>query len=150
MDKTDRLRDYGLAFLLYEHGLGICGYELIRELFIVFIKLILNSYLDKHFYLLFVPIIRDIDFVYPKCKFVDMFNEYEKIFQNRQEFYDDEEIYFPQKITLEAKYKGFDLLYPQGSDVFFSERVINAFEKEKVIGYDIITGGCFYSDIEFG
>ena len=46
MDKTDRLRDYGLAFLLYEHGLGVCGYELIRELFI-FIKLILNSYLVK-------------------------------------------------------------------------------------------------------
>ena len=44
MDKTDRLRDYGLAFLLYEQGLGICGYELIRELFI-FTKLILNSYL---------------------------------------------------------------------------------------------------------
>ena len=44
MDKTDRLRDYGLAFLLYEQGLGVCGYELIRELFI-FIKLILNSYL---------------------------------------------------------------------------------------------------------
>ena len=42
------------------------------------------------------------------------------------------------------------LLYPQGSDVFFSERVINAFEKEKVIGYDIIKGGCFYSEIEFG
>lgn len=47
MDKTDRLRDYGLAFLLYEHGLGVCGYELIRELFI-FIKLILNSYLLLH------------------------------------------------------------------------------------------------------
>ena len=46
MDKTDRLRDYGLAFLLYEHGLGVCGYELIRELFI-FIKLILNSYLHN-------------------------------------------------------------------------------------------------------
>lgn len=44
MDKTDRLRDYGLAFLLYEQGLGICGYELIRELFI-FVKLIL--YLDN-------------------------------------------------------------------------------------------------------
>ena len=49
MDKTDRLRDYGLAFLLYEHGLGICGYELIRELFI-FIKLILNSYLLIYYY----------------------------------------------------------------------------------------------------
>ena len=48
MDKTDRLRDYGLAFLLYEQGLGLCGYELIRELFI-FVKLILNSYL-KYFF----------------------------------------------------------------------------------------------------
>ena len=48
MDKTDRLRDYGLAFLLYEHGLGVSGYELIRELFI-FIKLILNSYLLNNF-----------------------------------------------------------------------------------------------------
>ena len=47
MDKTDRLWDYGLAFLLYEQGLGICGYELIRELFI-FIKLILNSYLNNN------------------------------------------------------------------------------------------------------
>ncbi len=48
MDKTDRLRDYGLAFLLYEQGLGVCGYELIRELFI-FVKLILNSYLEYFF-----------------------------------------------------------------------------------------------------
>ena len=45
MDKTERLRDYGLAFLLNEQGLGLCGYELIRELFI-FVKLILNSYLE--------------------------------------------------------------------------------------------------------
>ena len=50
MDKTDRLRDYGLTFLLYEQGLGICGYELIRELFI-FIKLILNSYLVNVIYM---------------------------------------------------------------------------------------------------
>ena len=50
MDKTDRLRDYGLAFLLYEQGLGVCGYELIRELFI-FIKLILNSYLLYYAYI---------------------------------------------------------------------------------------------------
>ena len=51
MDKTDRLRDYGLAFLLYEQGLGVCGYELIRELFI-FVKLILNSYLAIFSYVL--------------------------------------------------------------------------------------------------
>ena len=63
MDKTDRLRDYGLAFLLYEQGLGICGYELIRELFI-FVKLILNSYLL--FSLLYSFVIpRDIFFQNP-------------------------------------------------------------------------------------
>ena len=55
MDKTDRLRDYGLALLLYEQGLGLCGYELIRELFI-FIKLILNSYLYTCLYYIYLPI----------------------------------------------------------------------------------------------
>ena len=59
MDKTDRLRDYGLAFLLYEQGLGLCGYELIRELFI-FVKLILNSYLlNKHYIMLSVNELED-------------------------------------------------------------------------------------------
>ena len=48
MDTTSGLRDYGLAFLLYEHGLGFCRYEFVRELFI-FIKLFLNGYLK--FYL---------------------------------------------------------------------------------------------------
>ncbi len=33
-----------VQMVMYEHGLGVCGYELIRELFI-FIKLIFNSYL---------------------------------------------------------------------------------------------------------
>ena len=63
MDKTDRLRDYGLAFLLYEQGLGICGYELIRELFI-FIKLILNSYLLKKFGFLVIIVKQcDVQFI---------------------------------------------------------------------------------------
>lgn len=61
MDKTDRLRDYGLAFLLYEQGLGLCGYELIRELFI-FVKLFLNSYLCNK-YITFV-VKNDGDAVY--------------------------------------------------------------------------------------
>ena len=73
MDKTDRLRDYGLAFLLYEQGLGLCGYELIRELFI-FVKLILNSYLqgvfsekNEYFYTLLKH--QDKDYEYKDCKF---------------------------------------------------------------------------------
>ena len=57
MDKTDRLRDYGLAFLLYKQGLSVCGYELIRELFI-FIKLILNSYLERIYFITFAKKIK--------------------------------------------------------------------------------------------
>ena len=37
-----------VQMVMYEHGLGICGYELIRELFI-FIKLIFNSYLKQNY-----------------------------------------------------------------------------------------------------
>ena len=69
MDKTDRLRDYGLAFLLYEQGLGICGYELIRELFI-FIKLILNSYLIIKRILLNVRVTRKKIFISLGLNFV--------------------------------------------------------------------------------
>ena len=99
-------------------------------------------------YLLFVPIIRDTEFVYPKCKFVDMYDENIKVFQNRQEFYDEKGIYFPQKITLTSKYQGYDLLYPQGADVFFSDRILDTFANDGIVGYDIIKGGCFYCTIE--
>ena len=62
MDKTDRLRDYGLAFLLYEQGLGVCGYELIRELFI-FVKLILNSYLILELLALYILYLVNENFI---------------------------------------------------------------------------------------
>lgn len=115
-----------------------------------FLKEITIAGFENKFYLLFVPIIRDSEFVYPKCEFVNMFADSDKkIFKNRQEYYNDKEIYFLQKVTLSSKYQGADLLYPQGSDVFFSERIICAFEREGVIGYDIIKGGCFYSEIDF-
>lgn len=105
---------------------------------------------DTKFYLLFVPFIRDTEFVYPKCEFVDMLDESKKkVYQNRQEYYEDTETYFLKNVTLDLKYRNFDILCPQGMDVFFSERIINAFEKEGVIGYDIVKGGCFYSKIEF-
>ena len=100
------------------------------------------------FYLLFVPIIKDTEFVYPKCEFIDIYNEKCKVFQNRKEFYNDNDIYFPKRITLTPKYRNQDLLYPQGSDVFFSKRVLDAFADEKIVGYDIIRGGCFYCTVE--
>ena len=88
------------------------------------------------------------EFVYPKCEFIDIYNEKCKVFQNRKEFYNDNDIYFPKRITLTPKYRNQDLLYPQGSDVFFSKRVLDAFADEKIVDYDIIKGGCFYCTVE--
>ena len=103
------------------------------------------------FYLLFLPIISDKEFVYSGCIFEEMFDEGNtKIFSNREEYYNDTNYYLLKKVTLGKAYKDYDLLYyPQGSGYFFSERIINAFQKENIVGYEIITGGCFYEEIEF-
>ena len=82
MDKTDRLRDYGLRFLLYEQSLGICGYELIRELFI-FIKLILNSYLvmEAAYYNLLYDVLKGYDHCTPS-KIVSLRNNQIFVFRD--------------------------------------------------------------------
>lgn len=58
-------------------------------------------------------------------------------------------IYYLKRVALKKKYKSYDLLYPQGGDFFFSERIIDAMQKENIVGYDIIKGGCFYEEIVF-
>ena len=102
------------------------------------------------FYLLFLPIIPDTEFVYSRCVFEDMFDSgISKVFTNRTEYYSDPNYYYLKRVALENKYKGYDLLYPQGGGFFFSERIIEAMQKEKTVGYDIIKGGCFYEEIVF-
>ncbi len=104
----------------------------------------------EDYYLLFIPIIPDTEFIYPKCIFVDMFNDnIIKQFNNRVEYYNDLNDYCLKKVVLRSKYKDYDLLYPQGGGFFFSERIIDAMKQENVVGYDIIKGGCFYEEIDF-
>lgn len=104
----------------------------------------------EDFYLLFLPIIPDTDFVYPKCIFEDMFDDgVVKTFNSRTEYYQDPNYYYLKKVTLSGDYKDYDLLYPQGGGFFFSERVVEAMQQENIVGYDIIKGGCFYQDIDF-
>lgn len=114
----------------------------------VFKSISIKGYAEK-FYLLFVPIIPDTEFIYPECVFADMFGDETKVFNNRAEYYNDPNDYCPKKVTLGDRYKGYDLLYPQGGGFFFSERIIEAMKQENIIGYDVIEGGCFYEEIEF-
>ena|SRR3712207_48776 len=115
------------------------------------LKEIIIDKVESDFFLLFVPLIRDTEFIYPMCRFVNLFDKSDiKLFEKREDYYKAPEEYVVKKITLSNKYENFDLLYPQGiCGVFFSERIINAFVEEKISGYDIIRGGIFHNTIDF-
>lgn len=115
----------------------------------VFKRIFIEGHTED-FYLLFIPMIPDTEFVYPKCIFKDIFdNGITKIFNNRVEYYNDPNDYCLKKVTLGNVYNNYDLLYPQGGGFFFSGRIINAMQQENIIGYDIIKGGCFYEELHF-
>ena len=115
----------------------------------VFKKISIKGYVQE-FYLLFLPIIPDTEFIYPKCIFEDMFdNGCTKIFNNRAEYYNDSNDYCLKKVALKNIYRDYDLLYPQGGGFFFSERIVNAMQQENIVGYDLVKGGCFYEEIYF-
>lgn len=103
----------------------------------------------EQFYLLFVPIIPYKDHYYPKCEFVDIFDDSKKYkFQNIDEFNKNDKGYFmPKHICLNEKYENYDILYPRGGFMFMSERIINEFDNQNVTGFDIIRGGCFYETL---
>lgn len=102
------------------------------------------------FYLLFVPIIRDTEYIYPKCEFVNMFDSKEiRIFQNREEYYAAPDTYRLKKLTLPIKYASYKVLRTQDTFTFFSKEILNEFEKDNVIGYDVITRGEFNYELEF-
>ena len=115
----------------------------------VFKKISIKDYAEE-FYLLFIPIIPDTEFVYPKCIFKDMFdNGNIKTFNNRTEYYNDPNDYCLKKVVLKDTYRDYDLLYPQGGGFFFSERIVNAMQRENIVGYDLVKGGYFYEEIDF-
>lgn len=116
----------------------------------VFKKISIKDY-DEEFYLLFIPIIPDTEFVYPKCIFKDMFdNGNIKTFNNRAEYYNDSHDFLLKKIALKNIYQDYDLLYPQGCGFYFSERIINAMQHDNIVGYDLVKGGYFYEEMVFG
>lgn len=116
----------------------------------VFKKISIKGH-PEEFYLLFVPIIPDTEFVYPDCIFREMFGDRNvKIFNNREEYHNDPKKYYDlRKVALRDTYKDYDLLYPQVCGCFFSERIVHAMEQENIVGYDLIKGGYFYEEIVF-
>lgn len=72
-----------------------------------------------------------------------------KTFNNRTEYYNDPNDYCLKKVVLKDTYRDYDLLYPQGGGFFFSERIVNAMQRENIVGYNLVKGGYFYEEIDF-
>lgn len=108
---------------------------------------------EDEFYILFVPKINDTEFVYPKCIFAKMFDNFEgitTIFNSLEEYYNRTETYESKKVTLKSDYKDYDILFPRTTVCpYFSERIINAFQQENVVGHEIVKGGICYTELDF-
>ena len=104
---------------------------------------------DEPYFLLFIPLIKDSDFCFPECRFWNsMTNERDIVFPDRDSWFKTSGIQF-QKVALKSSYKNFDLIATRGGGTFFSERIITEFEKQNVLGYEIINKGYFYRELSF-
>ncbi|WP_348674188.1 hypothetical protein [Duncaniella dubosii] len=104
---------------------------------------------DMPYYLLFIPIIEDTEFIYPETIFRRGSDQY-KTFNTREEYFNFNEVgYYIQTVGLPQKYLSYEILNPDWSGAFYSERIIDAFEEAGIVGYQVIRGGYFFRKIVF-
>ncbi len=104
---------------------------------------------NEPYYLLFIPLIKDSDFCFPECRFWNSTtNKRDIVFQDRDSWFKAIGVQF-QKVVLKSVYKDFDLIATSGGGTFFSKRIITEFEKQNVLGYEIINKGYFYRELSF-
>ena len=107
---------------------------------------------EDEFYIFFIPKINDTEFVYPKCIFAKRYDNAEgitTIFNSFEEYNNRTDYYKSKKVTLKSNYKDYDILFPRTTVCpYFSERIINAFQQENVVGYEIVKGGIYYTELD--
>ncbi len=106
---------------------------------------------DSKFYFLFIPILKDSDYIdFTKSIFWDDQAEKTHVFGTYESYKDDKINRFKAKeLYISADLKQRDIIKLQSSRTQFSKRVIDAFQKETVIGYDLIEGGDFKVILKF-
>ena len=109
-----------------------------------FRRVVLKGFENDPFYFLFIPRIPEKDIVWSKCDFcsTETFN-----LKNTVKFssWEESRKFFPKyqihNIALKKEYENHDILQPlMCISPFFSDRLVEAFEREKVIGYKIFRG----------
>lgn len=120
-----------------------------------FRKISLKGFENDSFYFLIIPRIPNTDIVLSKCDFCST-ETYD--LQNTVKFSsweDATKAYLNLKfkihsIVLIKDYNNYDVLQPQWSIMpFFSERILEAFDREKVVGYEIYQGNRMEGNFNF-
>ena len=106
---------------------------------------------DK-FYFLFIPMLKSngcIDF--SQSIFIEDLNEEEIIFGSYDVYWkkSKDSNYLAKQLFVPFELQSRDIISLQKGKPFYSERILDAFQKENVIGYEIITGGDYKIDLHF-
>ncbi|AZA54520.1 hypothetical protein [Chryseobacterium sp. G0201] len=107
---------------------------------------------NSPFYFLFIPILKDSEHInFQNSVFRDSFNDKDRIFGNYETYQtEDKAGHFGAKsIYVSSKLENQDIIKIQTVKAYFSERIIETFKQEAVIGYDIIDRGKYKVDLNF-
>jgi len=114
-------------------------------------KLNIEGY-DENFYFLFIPLLENSKYVdFDKTVYYDSLNEKYKVFGSYEKYEAEKKNgrFRAKTLYLKKELEVRDIISVQAGGPFYSERIIDSFQKENVVGYEIITGGDFKVDLYF-
>lgn len=107
---------------------------------------------DEKFYFLFIPLLKNSEYVnYEKTVYYDGLNEKYETFGSYEKYETEKKNgnFRAKTLYVKKELESRDIISVQAGGPFYSERIIEAFQKENVIGYEIISGGDFIVDLHF-
>lgn len=107
---------------------------------------------DENFYFLFIPLLQNSEYVdYEKTVYYDGLNKKYVIFGNFEKYEEEKKKnnYMAKTLYVNKKLESRDIISVQAGGPFYSERIIEAFRMENVIGYDMVNGGDSKVDLNF-
>ena len=107
---------------------------------------------EEKFYFLFIPLLKNYEYVdYQKSIYYDGFNDIYVVFggYEKYEIEKKKSNYRVKTLYVKKELEGRDIISVQAGGPFYSARIIEAFQKENVIGYEIISRGDSKVDLYF-
>lgn len=113
--------------------------------------LLIEGYTEK-FYFLFIPILKNNDYVnYKSSIYYDTLAHQEIHFKSFEDYeaQKKQSNYRVKTLCISSELNNRDIINLQAAGPFYSERIIQAFKENQIIGYDIINGGDFKVELNF-